>query len=166
MLLTINKLQVSLQSVFLGSNYRIMKNAIFILNFFVIASLVSCGGGSSAPANDIEGIWTLTKLEKEGEGAVELTECDEQTKWNFTKEKAEALSDGTEVMQLKAEAPDDCKFFGFDAKWTEKDGEIFISSTRIGGMGGVSNAGMFEVVESTPNKLVLQIMKNKYTLTK
>jgi len=143
-----------------------MKNAIFILGLFVSASLISCGGGNSSSTHDVEGVWTLSNLEKEGEGTVELTECDDQTKWNFTKEKAEALSDGTEVMQLKAVAPDGCKFFGFDSKWTEKDGKLFISSVRVGGMGGVSNAGMFEVVESTPNKLVLKIMKNKYTLTK
>ena len=143
-----------------------MKNLTVVFALFLGAFLTSCGVGDSSAAKKITGEWTLTQLEKEGEGAIELKDCDKQTKWNFTKEKAEPLGDGTEVMKVVAKAPEGCKFFGFDSKWMMKDGQLFISSVKVGGMGGSSNAGMFNIVESTPNKMVLKIMSNTYTLTR
>jgi hypothetical protein len=44
------------------------------------------------------------------------------------------------------------------------DSKIFISSCRIGGMGGMSLAGLMEIVELTEDKLVLSAMDKKITL--
>lgn len=140
-----------------------MKRFSFFLGALALTTLFACGGGVNTDA--FVGEWTLTSHTDDG-SATELTECDTQTKWNFTADKAEPLADGTEVMTLSAKAPDDCKWYGFDAKWTVKNGQLFISTTKIGGMGGNSNAGMFTIVEQTPNKLVLEILGDQYVLEK
>jgi len=125
--------------------------------------LFACGGGNSG--QDISGTWSLTGFSKDG-NPVELTDCDLKTKWIFTDEAADPLGDGTEVSVLKAEAPSDCEYYGFDAKWTVKDGQVFVSTSRIGGMGGSSLAGMMKIVESGPNRLVLETMGKQITLEK
>lgn len=143
-----------------------MKNLLYA--FFVLAlGLTACGGGggNADAIKNIAGEWKLTEFTGK-DGEVKTTECDKKTVWNFTQEKAEPLGDGTEVMKVKATAPDDCKWYGFDSKWTIKDGQLFISSTKVGGMGGNSNAGLFKIVEQSPNSLVLEIMGNKYKFSK
>jgi len=44
--------------------------------------------------------------------------------------------------------------FGFEASWTMlPDGHLFISTTRIGGVGGSSKADRFEVAELTDSRI-------------
>ena len=140
-----------------------MKNLLFAL-FACI--LFSCSGGGNKE-KAITGTWKLVTLEntKDGE-APELKECDKKTIWKFSKDKAEPLGDGTEVMKLKAKAPDGCKWQGFDSKWTVKDGNLYISSTKVGGMGGISNAGMFTIKEINDKKMVLEILRHRYVFEK
>lgn len=123
---------------------------------------VACGG---AKQDKIKGEWKLSALVNDGE-KVELTDCDKQTTWNFTEESAEALGDGTEVQKLIGSAPEECEYYSFDSKWTVKDGKLFVSSSRIGGMGGISLAGMMDIVELTESKLVLETMGKEITLEK
>ena len=131
------------------------------LFFAAAVMLTSCGAGSDQKS-ELQGEWKLTALSNDTE-VIELSDCDKQTPWNFTNETAEALGDGTEVQKLVAIAPDDCKFFGFDASWTIVDGQLFISTSRIGGMGGVSLAGLMQIKSLEPNKMVLTSMKNELT---
>lgn len=135
------------------------------MSFFAVAVflLTACNGGIDQ--NKIAGEWKLTQLSKADE-SVDLKDCDKQTTWNFTTEAADPLGDGTEVQHIKVEAPADCKHFGFDSEWMTKDGKLFISSIRIGGMGGVSLAGIFDIVELNDQKLVLRSNKYKLALEK
>jgi hypothetical protein len=144
-----------------------MKNIVFLalaIIFFSCSNNTEKGAWSE---EDIAGIWKLEKVIKtETNEEVKLTDCDLQTEWNFTNEEAEALGDGTEVKKIVATAPDDCKWYGFDSKWTVKDENLFISSTRIGGIGGLSFAGLFKIVEITEAKMVVEILKHQYTFVK
>lgn len=136
------------------------------LTIAALACLTACGSGDGVN-EALLGEWTISVFEDLETGQIiELTDCDQKTKWLFTSEQDDPLSDGTQVMKLQAKAPEDCKFYGFDAKWTMKDGKLFISTTRIGGMGGASNAGLFEIVLQSPEKLVLKIMNRQYTFQK
>lgn len=116
-------------------------------------------------APSIVGSWKLLSyVDKEG-NTLELSACDSNTIWNFTNESAEPLGDGTEVQKLSAVAPNDCKFYGFEAKWTVTgEGTLFISKTKIGGMGGPSNAGLMKIVEHTAHKFVFTVLGNTFTL--
>lgn len=116
----------------------------------------------------ILGEWTLGSVVGTESGeAVELNACDSSTKWNFTETDAGTLGDGTAVKQIIAKAPESCKFYGFDSKWTmTEDGKLFISSTKVGGIGGPSNAGLFDIEELTNDKLVLKILRNRYTFSR
>lgn len=140
---------------------KILQTGFGLLCFFFFTS---CGGGGNK-MNQIQGVWKLISLTNNSE-TVDLSDCDKQTTWNFTLEDDEALGDGTEVKKVIAKAPDNCKYYGFDAKWTVKDGKLFISSSRIGGMGGISLAGLMEVTELTDSRMVLKIMKNELTFEK
>lgn len=135
------------------------------LGVLVMTSLlfVACGGG--VKQDKIVGEWKLAGLTNNGE-KVELTDCDKQTTWNFTEVSAESLADGTKVQILIGSAPDDCKFYSFDSKWTVKDGKLFVSTSRIGGMGGLSLAGMMNIVELTDKNLVIETMGKEITLEK
>ncbi|MGB0934278.1 MAG: lipocalin family protein [Lishizhenia sp.] len=127
--------------------------------------LFSCSNGGSEKINKITGKWTLKSfVNKAGEN--KTTACDSKTVWNFTQVDASPLSDGTEVMQLTATAPDNCKWYGFDAGWTIKDGKIFISTTNVGGMGGNSSAGIFEIIRLADSEMTLKIMGNQYDFVK
>lgn len=152
-----------------------MKKYFYALAFMAIIGFVSCNqNGSSKKTSGLSvdkvvGEWKLVKLEEladEGDKAIELQECDKQTVWKFTKEEAGALGDGTEVMKVIATAPGGCKWYGFDSKWTTKDGQLFISSTKVGGIGGPSTAGLFDVKELSGNNMVLEILKYRYTFEK
>ena len=129
--------------------------------FAAVVMLVSCGTGSNQK-EEIQGEWKLTAFSNNSK-VMELRDCDKQTPWNFTTEPAEALGDGTEVQKLIAKAPANCKYFGFDASWTVVDGQLFISTSRIGGMGGVSLAGLMQIKSLEPNKMVFTSMKNELT---
>ena len=137
-----------------------MKTIKFGLFAIVALLFIACGGGQK---DKIVGEWKLKEFTRDGK-TIELTDCDRQTVWDFTTTDAEPLSDGTKVQQLKGESPKECKFYNFDSKWMVKDGEIFISSCRIGGMGGMSLAGLMEIVELTDDKLVVSSMDNQITL--
>lgn len=121
-----------------------------------------------SPAPDTDeptylGKYTLVGWEKDGED--KTTDCDKQTEWHFTEEKAEPLGDGTEVYKLLASAPEECEWYGFEAKYTVmEDGQLFISTTKVGGLGGNSNAGLFEVVESNENTLKIESLGTVYRL--
>jgi hypothetical protein len=127
----------------------------------VIAIISSCSGG--VDKDKVVGKWKLVGFSNNGE-KIELTDCDNQTIWNFTMDPAEALNDRTQVQKLYGKAPEECKYYSFDAKWTTKDEKLFVSTSRIGGMGGVSLAGMMEIVELTENKLVLNSMNKEIVL--
>lgn len=137
----------------------------FIISSLTALSVFMMGCSSNDLSKQIAGDWTLTSYVNDSE-EVELTECDAKTKWSFTNEGTEPLADGTQVMKLVATAPDNCEYFGFEASWTVVDGQLFISTSRIGGMGGSSLAGLMEVVEITPNKMVVTMMKKKLTFTR
>ncbi len=137
----------------------------FRFRFFAITTLLLMACGSGVDQSKIAGNWKLTQFSKDG-NKVELKDCDKKTTWNFTTEAAKPLGDGTKTKKLKAEAPEDCKYFGFDSKWTITDEKLFISSTRIGGMGGSSLAGSMEIVELKDQKMVLKLNKFKLTLEK
>lgn len=110
----------------------------------------------------VAGTWTLSSFVDDGK-VVELTECDEKTTWNFTTESAETLGDGTAVQKLNAVAPEECEYYSFDAKWTVQNGQLFVSTSRIGGLGGNLLAGLMKIKELTDNKLVVEIMKKELT---
>lgn len=137
---------------------------------FAVVLLAACNSGSkeSSPqlsVEDVSGKWVFTNFEDpEEKYSFEITDCDKLTVWDFSKDKAESLDDGTETFKLIVSAPDTCEWFDFESKWTvTKTGDIFISSSRIGGMGGLSNAGKFDVEEFSDTKMVLEIMDCFYT---
>ncbi len=139
-----------------------MKKIKLGLIALITVFFVSCGGGQK---EKIAGQWNLKGFTDNGE-KVELTDCDKQTTWNFTKESAEALGDGTEVQKLIGSAPEECEYYSFDSKWTIQGGKLFVSTSRIGGMGGFSFAGLMEIVEVSDSKLVLRTFKKEITLEK
>ncbi|MFW5687407.1 MAG: lipocalin family protein [Bacteroidota bacterium] len=132
-----------------------------IIIYIVILFIVSCTGEDKK--SQIIGEWNLTNF-TDNDVKVELTECDKQTVWHFTSEDAEPLGDGTRVYTLTGKAPDNCKWYGFDSKWTLNEGQLFVSTSKIGGMGGVSLAGMMDIMELTENKMVLTSMDREITL--
>lgn len=137
-----------------------MKISQITLVIALTVFMISCGGDNKK--DQITGEWTLTAFSNNGE-TIELTDCDQQTKWVFSTEQAEALGDGTSVQKLTASAPESCKYYGFDAKWTVTGGQLFISTSRIGGMGGNSLAGLMKIKEITPNKMIVTSMKKELT---
>lgn len=111
----------------------------------------------------IVGKWKLTKVEGDRVEEGTIDECDFNTIWNFTDKPAEPLSDGTEVFTLIATPTEDCKFRDFEAKWTELEKSVFMSTSRVGGVGGLSHAGLFEVIEKDTDHLVLFIFGTTYS---
>lgn len=93
-----------------------------------------------------------------------FTDCDARTVWRFSNEAAPHLADGTKVKHMTATAPDECEHFGFEATWTMlPDNMLFLSTTRMGGVGGASFAGRFKVKELTEERMVLEVFKSTYT---
>lgn len=144
--------------------------------FGALFVLGSCGGQMSGDnssqstadghsVDDVAGEWKFVNYESEGSNE-KFTECDARTIWYFTKEEGEKLTDGTEVLKMRAEAPEDCKWFGFDANWTILPEGIFISTVRVGGMGGGSNAGTFTIEQLNDEKMVLKMLENIYYFEK
>lgn len=146
-----------------------MKKLLFILGVFALAS---CGNRGVDEA-DIIGDWTLSSY-TEGEenpflknlGPLEITDCDRKTVWHFLADDAETLADGTEVKVLRAEGAEGCKFYDFESSWAVKSGKLFISTTSIGGIGGRSYAGLFDIEEFGDGKMVLEISDATMTFMK
>ncbi len=109
----------------------------------------------------IAGTWELIHYSSEKKPEAGLTECDKATPWNFTTEAAEPLGDGTEVNKLVASAPDSCKWYGFETKWTVTKGKLFMASTQIGGMGGLSLAGSITIDSFDGKTMVLTSFGNR-----
>jgi hypothetical protein len=150
------------------NKFNLMKNLLVFASVLVLFAACSSGGKKSSPdvsIDDIKGKWVFTNFEDpKDKYKTEITECDKLTVWEFTDKKAEPLDDGTETYHLIVTAPDTCEWYDFESKWTvTKTGDIFISSSRIGGMGGMSNAGKFDLEELTDTKMVLEIMDCLYT---
>lgn len=163
---------------------KVKNQIILVLLFLGILSACNSGEKSAATSDnaeqaehaenaesdnskvDLEGSWKLQAMLLKDGTAYEMTACDSSVIWNFTDMAAEPLGDGTQVAKLIAVAPESCEYYGFEAKWTEVEGNLFISTTRIGGMGGKSFAGMFKTVEKTSNKLVISSLGNELTLVR
>jgi len=136
----------------------------------VLVLFTACNGGdkkSSSDINveDVKGKWALTNFEDpEGKYSFEITECDKLTVWEFSDIKAESLDDETETFQLIVTSPDTCKWFDFESKWAlTNGGDLFISSMRVGGLGGMSPAGKFDIIEFSDSKMGLEMMDCFYT---
>lgn len=83
--------------------------------------------------------------------------CDSLTIWEFTSEENNSIN------KVVSSSASDCKFYDFESKWRfSKYGDLFIESTRIGGMGGTSNAGNFKVIELNETILTLKFFNNVY----
>jgi len=136
---------------------------MIILVAAVAAFAIGCGQGADQ-AKQISGEWKLVDFSSE-KSDFKLTECDSQTSWDFTNEAAEDVN-GKEAYKLNVTAPAECKFYDFEAKWTVMDEGLFISSSRIGGMGGVSNAGLFKIEKLDNKQMTLNVMGNTYQLQK
>lgn len=141
-----------------------MKNTVLIISSLVLLTFVACNSSSSESNSEssssnspqqeevvenqgpnIEGKWMIIHYLKKDGSKMELQACDSAVVWDFTTEDAEVLSDGTQTKKLIASAPESCKFYDFEAKWTMYGGDLFISTTRFGGIGGVSHAGLFKI---------------------
>jgi hypothetical protein len=133
----------------------------FKIGLFALTTLLfaACGGIQN---NQIAGKWKLIQFSDDKEN-IELTACDNQTIWHFTTKEATPLSDGTQVQVLTGEAPNECQYYSFDSSWMLTDGKLFISTCRIGGMGGMSLAGLMEITELESNKMVLSSMGKELT---
>jgi len=141
--------------------------------FCALLIFAACSGGvsetsdaqdqSNQASTSVEGSWNLISFESNG-SSEKFKECDAQTTWHFTGEDAAPLSDGTAAKKIVASAPEDCNFFGFESTWAMlPQNQLFIASTRVGGTGGASNAGLFDIEELSQDKLVLKAMSNIYT---
>lgn len=114
-------------------------------------------------AGSIVGSWKLSAIEKEGEGMLELSACDQQKVFEFTEEADEPLGDGTEVMKLNVSAEGDCSSESYMAKYTSVNGQLYISKLRTDGL---SNSGLFNILEQNSEMLKIGVMKHTYTFTK
>lgn len=138
-------------------------NLFLVLGLTLI--LASCGTKESDSKTNIEGQWHLVSFTNDAE-EIELTECDKSTIWNFTSENGEPMGDGTPVKILTATAPEDCEYYGFEAKWTIVDKQLFISTSRIGGMGGSSLAGLMNIETMDAQSLSISMGKRKLEFKK
>ena len=131
-------------------------------------SFLSCGGGISQ--EQVIGDWMLVTLEiskdSPHDSTFQLPDCDKQSVWHFLNEDDEPLDDGTATKKLVVTGASGCDFRDKESKWTIFGGKLFISSTSVGGIGGISNAGQFNVKEITGNKLVLEMWDCIYTFEK
>lgn len=106
-------------------------------------------------ASEMGGAWRLVSCDK-GKASV-LSDCDKSAIWTFTEELAEPLGDGTEVFLLTVTntAPN-CDMSVYEAKWRDmRDGTAFISKAKVGGFGGVTMSGMFQVQELGAKRMEL-----------
>ena len=131
--------------------------------------LASCGSQGDL-STEIIGKWKLSSYEegdenpfKKNMGEFEISDCDKASVWNFLNEGAESLSDGTEVKTLIVDSGKDCEFYEFESKWTVKGKNLFLTSTSLGGIGGRSYAGLFEVLEFNKDQMIIEISDAKFT---
>lgn len=138
----------------------------------VLAMLfIGCNSGQEQPASDdkaatdapevfqyaseMGGAWRLVSCVKGKESV--LSDCDKSAIWTFTEELAEPLGDGTEMFLLTVTntAPN-CDMGLYEAKWRDmRDGTAFISKAKVGGFGGVTMSGMFQVQELGAKRMEL-----------
>lgn len=112
---------------------------------------------------DIKGNWILVEFERTGSD-FNLNECDKQTIWQFKGINAKPMVDGTEMYKLVAKKGAECdKWFGFESAWVVYKGKLFITSSTIGGVGGISQAGVFDNAVFENDKMILTAQKSKYT---
>lgn len=139
--------------------------SLMLLLALPLLFLSACGDSASQHTGPSPvGEWRFKGYSENG-ASDKFKDCDARTVWHFSDEVATPLGDGTAVKKLKVSAPEDCMHYGFDASWTMlPDGQLFISSTRIGGVGGSSKAGRFEVAELTDSRMVLKLMGSEYVL--
>lgn len=137
-----------------------MKQTIVVLMLLI---LVSCGN-SGITTESITGEWQLTEYSEGDEnpfrknlGPFEITDCDKLSVWHFTNSDLDPLNDGTEVKLLKVVADRNCKFYDFECKWTLKGKKLFLSTSNLGGIGGRSYAGQFEIEEFDGNTMTIGI---------
>ncbi len=120
----------------------------------------------SLKKEDILGDWVLVDFNRTG-SSFSLKNCDKKTVWHFTNEEAKPLGDGTKMNKLIAEKGEGCKkWFGFKSSWVIYKGKLFISSSSIGGVGGVSQAGVFDSVVINGDEMILKAQKSTYTFKK
>jgi hypothetical protein len=123
-------------------------------------------GAKPLKKEDILGDWILVDFNRTG-SSFSLKDCDKKTVWHFTNEEAKPLGDGTEMNKLIAEKGEGCKqWFGFKSSWVIHNGKLFISSSSIGGVGGVSQAGVFDSVQMNGDEMILKAQKSTYTFKK
>lgn len=144
-----------------------MKNLFFVA---LVGVLTSCG--FSVNVDQIIGKWKLVGVTESADsplakkGIYEMDDCDKQTVWEFTNEDSTPLSDGTEVKKMAATAPEDCKFYGFEGKWGVISGKVFLSTSSVGGIGGRSYAGQFEIAELSATNLSIKTKNVQYSFEK
>jgi hypothetical protein len=156
---------------------RIFRCSTFALAWAAAFLFAGCGAEQApavdAPATDtpapvteepgLVGQWRFLSFSDNG-ASDKFTSCDGRTMWHFTEEEVGTLDDGTMAMKLVAVAPDDCAHYGFEASWAMlPDGQLYISTTRMGGVGGSSQAGQFQVAEVAKHRLVLRFFQKEYT---
>lgn len=146
----------------------------------VLAMLfMGCNGGQEQPASDdkaaadtpevfqyaseMGGAWRLVSCVKGKESV--LSDCDKSSVWTFSEELAEPLGDGTEVFRLLVSSLEDsCDESIYEAKWRDmRDGSAFISKAKVGGFGGLSVSGMFEILDLGAQRMELRIQDAVFT---
>lgn len=145
-------------------------NKLFL--FFIVFALSSCGSGGVS-TETVSGKWKLISYEegddnpfKKNLGVFEITDCDKASVWQFTNEDSDPLDDGTEVKVLKVKAAEDCNFYDFESKWAVKGNDLFLTATSLGGIGGRSYAGLFDIIELDELNMVIQISDATLTFKK
>ena len=135
---------------------------IFAAFVFLLQACSSGGSGSGLSDSQILGKWQITGVAV-GESSmfhknnkdIGSDECVLKTVWEFTSEEAKALSDGTKTKKMMIVAPEECQHYSTDSTWTIYNGRVFLTSSRIGGVGGISLAGQFKVNKVTATELEL-----------
>ncbi len=164
-----------MRSSYLVSLFKSFQKSEIMRIIFIVACMVvlsSCKTEGDLQ-DRISGKWQITAYEegesnpfKKNMGEFEITDCDRGSVWNFLDDEAETLSDGTEVKKLVVSESGDCRFFDFESKWTIKGKNLFITSVSLGGIGGRSYAGLFEIVELNSEIMVIEISDARISFQK
>ncbi len=151
-------------------------NKLFIPGVIILLiTIVACNQGQKKAeephqqidSENIMGKWSLREFSRTGiDTSIQVSDCDHHTAWNFTREIAPKLGDTLPAKILRARAPDTCNHHGFEARWAVYDGKLYITATRINGLEGISNAGWFDIIHLDERRMVIDIMRNRYTFVK